>query len=380
MRLANTASLLEAQIGVFNYRHARRIDWGMALIVLCLAICGILTLVSASRSISVDTPIYLKQMVFFGLGCGIALIISCTDFRFLVSIAPIIFLATIALLVGVHFFGTMVKGGQRWLDLGLFRFQPSEFAKLAFIFMMAWYLATIGERVRKFRYFVFAFVLAAVPALLILIQPNLGTAAAFGPILFAMLYAAGCNRRHLALSIAAVIALIPVVWAGMEEYQRVRVQAFLNPSLDSQGSGYHTIQSMITVGSGGLSGKGYYQGTQTFLSYLPEHHNDFIFSLLAEEWGFAGGVVVLGLFGLLFMRGLNYARDCSDMSGTLLAVGIVVLLAFHVFVNVAITLGMMPVTGIPLPFLSYGGSFYLATMVGIGVLLSVRMRKGMFDH
>ena len=375
MKLSNANDILDARIGAFNYRHLRRLDWGLLLLVLALAAAGIVTLISASRSYSDGMPYYVKQMIFFtGFG-GIALFIACLDHRFLVSMAPLAYAILVSLLVAVLFVGTEVKGGQRWLDLGAFRIQPSEQSKLALIFMLAWYFNLIGRRVRSIFFFALTFVIAAVPALLILKQPNLGTAAALGPITIAMLYAAGCKRWHLAAVFVSGLIAAPVAWSQLKDYQKTRVLTFLDPAADPKGSGWHTIQSIITVGSGGPTGKGYFQGTQSYLKYLPEHHTDFIFSLLAEEWGFVGAITVIGLFSVLFLRCLSLARECPDYSGALLAVGVMTLLAFHVFVNIAITIGLMPVTGIPLPFLSYGGNFYLTTMMCIGVLLSVNVRK-----
>jgi rod shape determining protein RodA len=227
---------------------------------------------------------------------------------------------------------------------------------------------------------------------LILQQPNLGTAACLGPLTLAMLYVAGCRKWHLAVIILVGLSALPMLWWQMKDfdpetptearvffelkhYQKMRIYTYLHPEYDPRGSGWHTMQSRITIGSGGLTGKGYMQGTQTRLKYLPEHHTDFIFSLLAEEFGFVGAAAVIALFVLLLLRGLSYAQESVDMMGALLATGVVVMLAFHIFVNIAITTGLLPVTGIPLPFLSYGGSFYMTTMAGIGVLLSVPLRK-----
>lgn len=379
MRTPSGLNALDAHIRIFHPGNLRRLDWGIALLVLTLAAVGWVALISANRSFAGGTPFYVKQMVFFLIGCPLLLTIACFDHRFLLSMAPLMYAIAIGLLVGVLFAGSEIRGGQRWLALGPFRLQPSEPSKIAYIFMLAWYLDSVGDRIRKLHYFLLTFLIAAVPALLIFRQPNLGTAATFAPVLFAMLYAAGCRRWHLAAIVLLGAALIPIAWGQMADYQKARVMAFVDPSSDPQGSGYHTIQSMVTVGSGGLTGKGYFQGTQTYLSFLPEHHTDFIYSLLAEEWGFVGAVGVLALFAMLFLRGLSFASECPDIGGALLPVGIVTLLAFHVFINIAITLGLLPVTGIPLPFLSYGGSFYLVTMMSIGVLLCVRVRKGMFD-
>ncbi len=380
MSLATTSSLRGAHIRAFNARNIRRVDLWLVLCVCALALIGFLVLLSANRSVSTTTAFHLKQAMFFAAGCGVALFVSCFDHRFLVSIGPVLYAVFIGLLVAVLFVGAEVKGGQRWLDIGPFAFQPSEYTKLALVLMLAWYFTTVGEKIERIRYFFLALALGGLPAYLIFEEPDLGTAAALGPITLAMLYVAGCKRRHLAALVVLALAAGPVAWSQLEDYQKQRVMTIVNPSADPQGSGYHTIQSMITVGSGGLTGKGYMGGTQTYLSYLPEHHTDFIFSQLAEEFGFVGSITVLMLFSFLFFRGLLLARNSSDMAGSLLAVGVITLLAFHVFVNVGITIGILPVTGLPLPFLSYGGSFYLTTMTSIGILLSVNARRGMFDY
>lgn len=372
---AQTAEIFGGHIRPFDPYQLRKVDLLLVTLVLVLGAVGLATLVSADRSAAVQTPYYMKQLLFLCAGILIAAGIACFDHRFLVSFGPLAYVVVVALLIAVHFFGYSAKGAQRWLDLGLFGLQPSEQSKLALIFMLAWYFNKIGEKIRKLPYFLLTFAIAAVPALLILKQPNLGTAAILGPITFAMLFMAGCKMRHFIAVIIGGIAAMPVAWSQLEGYQKERVMSFLNPASDPMGSGYHTIQSMITVGSGGLTGQGYMQGSQTFLSYLPEHHTDFIFSLLAEEWGFMGATTVIAIFCVMLLRGLSYAQQSKDLSGSLLAVGIVTMLAFHTFVNIAITVGLMPVTGIPLPFLSYGGSFYLTTMLSIGVLLSVCTRK-----
>lgn len=380
MSLATTSGLRGAHIRAFNARNIRRADMWLVLCVCALAVVGFLVLLSANRSVSTTTPFHLKQAMFFVAGCGVALFVSCFDHRFLVSVGPAMYGVFIGLLIAVLIVGAEVKGGQRWLNIGPFGFQPSEYTKLALVLMLAWYFTKIGDKIERFRYFLLAFAIGGLPALLIFEQPDLGTAATLGPITVAMLYVAGCKRRHLAAIVVIAVAAAPIAWSQLEDYQKRRVMTIVDPSADPQGSGYHTIQSMITVGSGGLTGKGYMGGTQTYLSYLPEHHTDFIFSQLAEEFGFVGTITVLLLFSFLFFRGLRLARNSTDMAGSLLAVGIVALLAFHVFVNVGITIGMLPVTGLPLPFLSYGGSFYLTTMTSIGILLSVNARRGMFDY
>jgi rod shape determining protein RodA len=329
--------------------------------------------------------------MFFLGGAVAALIVICIDHRFLVTLAPIMYVGAIVVLVGVLLHGSEAKGGQRWLVVGPFRLQPSEQCKIVMVYSLAWYFTTIQQRVRKLPYFLLTFVIAAVPAVLILKQPNLSTAASMAPITFSMLYVAGCKRWHLLALVIIGIAAVPLAYFHLKDYQRTRVDTFLGLSKESgdedaeakqdrvsMGSGWQTLQASISIGSGGLSGKGFGKVTPTELSFLPEYHNDLIFSVLAEEHGFIGSMVVIGLFAIFLMRGLFHAADNPDMSGALVATGAVAILAFHVFVNIAMTIGLMPVTGIPLPFLSYGGSFYLTTMLCVGILLNASIRKGFF--
>ena len=371
--------ILDVHVGIFNYRNLKRIDWVFAALVLTLAFIGFAVLFSASRSVTAPVPYYAKQAVFFLAGVAIALIIMCIDSRFLVSIAPVMYAGAVLMLLAVVLFGTSVKGGQRWLPVGPFRLQPSEQTKIIVVFMLAWYLSLIKERIQKFHFLLPAFIIAGAPAILILKQPSLGTAMALGPVVFVMAYVAGCKWWHLLIIGLAGLAAAPFAYHKLEDYQKSRLASFVDPEADPKGNGWQTRQSKITVGSGGLSGKGFGQGTQTLLNYLPEHHTDFIFSLLAEEHGFIGATGVIALFAAFLLRGLWFSLKCTDLSSALLAAGAITILGFHVFVNVAITIGLMPVTGIPLPFLSYGGNFYMTTMMCVGVLMHVPVRKQLFD-
>ena len=364
--------LLDAKISIVNYRNLRYIDWTLMAITVALALVGFGVLYSATRSTT--TPYYLRQVLFFFGGAGLALFIMCIDSRFIVWAAPALYGVIVVLLLAVLHWGVEVRGGTRWLSLGPFRLQPSEQSKLVLVFMLTWYLTTIKKRIRKFPYLLLGFVLVGVPVALILRQPNLGTASALLPIGVVMMYVAGCRWWHLLVLFLVGLAAVPFAYPHLEDHQKQRIASFLNP----EAGAWQTEQSKITVGSGGLTGKGFGQGTQTMLNYLPEHHTDFIFSLLAEEHGFAGALVVIALFAVFLLRGLALARDCPDMTGTLLATGCVTLLSFHIFVNIAITTAIMPVTGIPLPFLSYGGNFYLTTMMCVGVLLHAPVRKHFF--
>ncbi len=370
----------EPGMQIINLWNLRRLDPVLSVFVVSLATYGLFVLFSAGRSEYAPIPHYIKQSTFFLVGACIALFVSCVDYRFLMSLAPLTYAVFVGLLVAVLIVGDEIKGARRWLDLGPIGFQPSEYAKLVLVFTLAWYLTLIGRRVERLHYFLLTFAVVGVPGLLIFKQPDLGTAVVLGPIAVAMLFVAGCRVRHLAGMAALGLIALPIVWTQLKDYQKQRVMTLIDPSADPQGSGYHTIQSMITVGSGGLTGKGYLKGTQTYLSYLPEHHTDFIFSQLAEEFGFAGGCLALALFLCFFWRALHIARTAPDPGGSLLAVGCVTLLAFHVFVNTSITIGILPVTGIPLPFFSYGGTFCLTTMSCVGVILSVNARRSGPGH
>lgn len=400
MAVTRDFSVLDAHVRPINRRNLLRIDWAMPIFVIALAVIGAFTLYSADQSTA--SSYYQRQILFFAGGLALTLFIVCIDYRFLVWLAPLMYVAVVGMLVAVEFAGTKGGGSERWLVMGPIRIQPSELTKLVLVYSLTWYFTLLGERIRRLHWFLLSFVIAGIPLALILIQPNLGTAACLGPVLIVMLFVAGCRWWHMGVVVLMGLSLVPLLTIQMYDfdpnldeaarkahdeaaasyelkyYQKMRIYTFFNPDADPRGSAWQTIQSMITVGSGGMSGKGYLQGTQTRLNYVPEHHTDFIFSHYAEERGFVGVVVILGLYLAFLLRGLQFARDCPEMHGTLLASGVVTILAFHIFVNIAITVGLLPVTGIPLPFLSYGGSFYLTTMMCVGVLLNVPMRRRLF--
>jgi rod shape determining protein RodA len=394
----------DAIMRAINFRNLRRIDWMLPIFVLILAAVGWVTMYSASAHS--DSSYYHKQILFFLAGAVIAMVIVAVDYRALVAAAPVFYVIAVGLLVAVLAVGTEVKGGRRWLDFGLFRIQPSEITKIIMIYFLAWYLSTLGTRIRKLHWFILAFILTGVPMALILKQPNLSTAMTLGPLVVVMLFVAGCRLWHMGVIVMAALSVVPFAWIQIKDFnpspiekeqaiqreefresrewwelhwhQKMRIYTFLHPDFSPRTGNWQAYQSNITVGSGGFRGKGFMNGTNTKLNYLPEHRTDFIFSHFAEERGFVGAVVVIGLYVAFLLRGLIFARDCPDMMGTLLATGVVTVLGFHIFSNIAITIGLMPVTGMPLPFLSYGGTFYLSTMACVGILLNVPMRRKMF--
>jgi rod shape determining protein RodA len=370
---AEHIDVTDVRISLVDWHNLWRVDRWLVLIVAALVCIGLLTLFSASKGIE---PYYTKQATLVCIGVILAILVICCDHRFILVLAPIGYIVTIGVLLLVLAIGHEVKGGQRWLNFGPIGVQPSEFAKLTVIYALAWYFSTIKGRVRKLPFFVLALVITGIPTVLVAMQPSLGSALTLIPVVFAMLWAAGCKRWHLVAIVLAGMALVPVAWSFLEDYQKARVKTFLDPTADPTGKGWQTIQTKITVGSGQLTGKGYLQGEQTRLRYLPEHHTDFIFSLFAEEWGFFGALTLIALYMALLLRALQLARDCPEMSGSLVIVGVVALFAFHIFMNIAITIGLMPVTGMPLPFMSYGGSFCWATLLAVGMILHAHIRKG----
>jgi rod shape determining protein RodA len=380
--------LRDSHIRTFNYRNLRRLDWFLMVVTGALAVFSLTALYSASQNMGPEAKLldiyYVRQAIAFVIGLALAFTIVCIDYRALISLAPVLYAVVVGFLLAVLVIGRTAKGGQHWLSLGVFNLQPSEASKLVLVYSLAWYLSLLKDRAQSVWYFAGAFAIGGGILALILAQHDLGTALVIPPIVLVMLYGAGCRKRYLmAIAMLGVIAL-PLVFLNIDElplddYQKNRFRSFVRPEADPLGTGYQITQTKIAVGSGQMWGKGIGKGTQTQGKFLPEYHTDFIFALIAEEMGFVGGVIVIGLFALFLLRAIALARDCPDLGGSLLAVGCFTIIGFHVFVNVAITLHLLPVTGIPLPFLSYGGSFCITTMMCVGTLLSVHVRKGYFD-
>ncbi len=356
-------------------RFFRHLD--ILLVVSTVALVGFgLVMVYSSTHIGSRPFLYLRsQALHLAAGLVIAGLILAIDYRVLASSARLLYVGNLVLLGAVLVVGRTSLGAQRWLALGPFgQFQPSELAKLVIVITLAKHLTDRPGPYRSVWDLVPFLGHVALPMLLIFRQPDLGTALVLGAIFVGMLYAAGARRRDLATLGVAGVALVPILWHVLKEYQRRRLLAFVHPDLDPLGSGYGIIQSKIAVGSGLAWGKGLFAGTQGVLRFVPEHHTDFIFSVIGEEVGFVGSMVLLGFFLLWVFRGLRIAAVARDRFGALAAVGIVSMVAFHVFVNVGMTVGIMPITGIPLPFISYGGSALMTLVWATALLLNIGMR------
>jgi rod shape determining protein RodA len=367
---------------MFDRRLIQYFDWGLLGLAVLIGCVGLLTLYSA---VTAETPtpqkiLFFKQMLWFCIGLLVMVAAFLFNYKILDRWAQPIYIVCILMLIAVLFFGRYVGGSRRWLIIGPLSFQPSELVKIAVILSLAHYYSkdaktrgfTLRELIRPLMF-------TLLPVILIGMQPDLGTAGLLVLIAASVTVFVKIERRSFIYLIASGAVLVPLIWFFLKEYQKKRILVFLDPDRDPLGAGYHIIQSKIAIGSGMLSGKGFLKGTQNALSFLPEEHTDFIFSVLAEEWGFLGSVTLVLLFLILIFWGLTVAHGCREPFGTIVAVGITGMIFWQVLINISMSMGLMPVVGVPLPFVSYGGSSVLTTAIGIGLLLNVRMRRFMLQ-
>ncbi len=369
-----TARLLRRQPKMSLGRKLLELNWGLLFLLTLIAGCGLVMLYSAAGG-SME-PWADRQAQRYGLAvCGL-LVVAMVDVRFWFRMAYPIYFATLALLTLVEFFGSIGMGAQRWIDLGFIQLQPSEMMKVALILALARYFHGVApEDIGRVTTLIPPTLLAVVPAGLVLMQPDLGTA---GMLLLAALmlfFVAGVRLWMFGVVLALAAAAVPIGWGFMHDYQRQRIETFLNPEIDPLGAGYHITQSKIALGSGGVWGKGYMLGSQSHLNFLPEKQTDFIFTMLAEEWGLIGALVLLGLYILLLGYGFAIAFRVRNHFGRLLAMGVTINLFLYVFINIAMVIGLIPVVGIPLPMISYGGTVMLSLMVAYGLVMSAYIHR-----
>ncbi|VEN73581.1 cell wall shape-determining protein [Candidatus Desulfarcum epimagneticum] len=367
---------------MFDKRLYQNFDWGIAAVTLLLCVIGAATVYSSVMAAhpSSSGTFFYKQLFWMGIGLPTMTACFLFDYKNLDKWAYFIYAGCVILLVCVPVFGKVVGGARRWLILGPISIQPSEIVKIAIIIVMARYYSknaeTGGVGMRKL---VFPMAAILVPFALIIRQPDLGTALLIAIIAASTALFAKIKRGAFLFLSAFFAVSVPVVWFFLKEYQKKRILTFLDPDRDPLNAGYHIIQSKIAIGSGTVWGKGFLEGTQSALSFLPERHTDFIFSVWAEERGFAGSALVLFLFLALILMALNVAYRCRDSFGAILAAGIAIMMFWQVFINIGMVMGLMPVVGVPLPFVSYGGSSTLTMMISVGLLLNISMRRFMFD-
>jgi rod shape determining protein RodA len=355
-------------------RLLQNVDWPLLGATVGLVILSASTLASLQVG-RAGGGVALRQVAWFGVGLVALVVIASIDYRRLVRAAPLFYVLGLGLLVAVFIVGRTVSGARRWVFVGPISIQPSELFKVCFVLMAVWLLTSrwaqpIGKAVLAM-----VAPLIFVPAVLILKQPDLGTALLLFPVLIALLVAAGMRMRLLGGLVLAGLAATPLAWVFLKEYQRERILVFLDPFRDPLGSAYNVIQAKIAIGSGQLLGKGVAGATQSRLAFLPERHTDFIFAVFAETWGFVGCLVLLICYALLLLRGFDIAASTRELVGRLVALGVTALLATQILVNVGMVTGLIPVVGIPLPFMSYGGSSVIASWVAIGLVLNVHMRR-----
>ena len=365
-------------ISTEHKRFLRRIDF---LLLLATAAIIIYSLVVISSATHVNTPseerfwYVQRQGIFAVVNVAIAVLCMNFDYRGLQQYGKFLYIFNLVMLLAVMLFGHAALGAQRWIQIGFISIQPSEFSKLIMIICLAAILEDKMGQINSIQDLIPVALFVGLPFILVLKQPDLGTSLVFMAIFFGMVIACGINWKLLTGIIFAGIAALPLLWQFLKDYQKMRIMVFLDPNVDPLGSGYHIIQSKIAIGSGMLFGKGLFAGTQSQLNFLPENHTDFIFAVVGEEFGFVGAAILLFLYLIVLWRGMQIARDASDTFGRLLAVGITSMLAFHVLVNVGMTTGIMPVTGIPLPLMSYGISSLTTNILAVAILMNINFRK-----
>lgn len=367
---------------MFDRRFVQYFDWGLLGLSLLLGLLGIIILYSAvtAGASNPQKMLYIKQLIWFCAGLTMMIVSLFFNYKLLERWAPMLYTVCLILLVFVLVAGKYAGGSRRWLALGPISFQPSELIKVAVIIFLSRYYASHATTLGlSFRRLIKPMVVLAIPFVLIVKQPDLGTAMLVLMIGGSITVFVKIEKRTFRYLLMGVIIAVPVVWLFLKGYQKQRILTFLNPDRDPLGTGYHIIQSKIAIGSGMMSGKGFMKGTQNALSFLPEQQTDFIFSVLAEEWGFIGSAVLILLFLMLIIWGLNVAQSCREPFGTILAFGITAMIFWQTFINIGMVMGLMPVVGVPLPFISYGGSSVLTMMISIAILMNVSMRRFMIE-
>ncbi len=385
---------------MFDLRLLKRVDWALFAAVLALSLYGLVMVYSATRApeasgIAPPSQFAQKQIIWLVIGLGAFFITLVWEYEAIARWHVVCYGGVLLILLAVLTAGHTAMGGSRWIALGSFRLQPSEFAKIAVILSLAAFLSRRGDAVQGFPLLLKSLLIPAGPVLLVLVQPDFGTALVVIAIWFGVLYLSGARPAHLGAVFATGLLLFLLMWnmdklplerlpspaakvlthVRLKDYQKRRLTIFMDPQSDPLGSGYHVIQSRLAIGSGEVVGRGLFHGTQSRLRFIPERHTDFIFSVVGEELGLIGAAAMLMLYFFLFWRGLRIATRARDLLGTLLAAGAASMLIFHTIVNVGMSVNIMPITGIPLPFVSYGGSNMLASFVAFGLLQNVHMRR-----
>ena len=372
-----TASPLRTRFGGGDARLGEKlmqVSWSFVLLIALVCGVGFLTLYSAANGDL--SPWAVRQMFRFGVGLVVMLGVAVVDIRTWMRWSFVLYGVALVLLVAVDIHGASGLGAQRWIDLGFIQLQPSEIMKITLVLALARYFhGSTPQDTGRPVFLVIPLILVLLPAALVLKQPDLGTAMMLILAGGAVFFLAGVRIWMFALVLAAGAGVVPVAWRFMREYQRQRILTFLDPESDPLGAGYHILQSKIALGSGGWAGKGFMQGTQSHLNFLPEKQTDFIFTMLGEEWGMVGGVALLGLYALIIVWGFGLSLRCRSQYGRLVGLGLTTTFFLYVFINIAMVMGLVPVVGVPLPLISYGGTAMLTLLFGFGLVLSAYIHR-----
>lgn len=355
-------------------RAGARIDWNLLGAALLIAAIGAMLVFSATH-FSAERPLFARQLLWIGIGLFLMIIFLWVDYHVLMDIAPLLYGIGLVLLTYVLLWGRLTRNVHSWIHIGAFEFQPSEFAKIFTALLIAKYFESHVRAYMTLKNFITVMAIIMAPVILIAIQPAFGSAATFFPLIAIAMLFGGIKPRYWLIMILVVLVAAPIGWHALKPFQRERIMIFLDPERDPLGSGYQVMQAKIATGSGGITGKGFLRGTQVNLEFLPARHTDFIFSVLGEEWGFVGVAIVLGLYLYLIAGSLAIAKHARDRGGTFLVLGLISFFIFHVVINVGMQIGVLPVTGIPLPLISYGGSQTMMFFVAIGLILNVDARR-----
>jgi len=367
---------------MFDRRLLEQFDWILLLLVISISTIGFFTIYSASITYNTGTSYYQKQILWFFIALIIMFLVTLIDYHVLTKLSFWGHIVLILFLVLVLIYGTGGPGSrvQRWIKLGPIFFQPSEFVKFTMVLYLSYFFSD-SRRINNlgFKDILWPLIITLIPFVLIIKQPDLGTAGILIFVFVSIIFLVGLKYKVILITAISGLISLPFIWFFLlRDYQQNRIITLINPESDPLGKGYQIIQSKIAVGSGQLWGKGFLEGTQAKLNFLPARHTDFIFSIFTEEWGFVGGCTLIGLYILLIVRCLKYVGKSKDRSGTILTVGITSVLVTHIIINIGMVLGLLPIVGMPLPFMSYGGSAMISNMIGIGLILNVRMRRFLY--
>jgi rod shape determining protein RodA len=371
VRLAAVASITMIKV---DRRILLGFNWFLFLAILALSVAGVTAIWSTTDGTSLNSY-YGKQLTYLCCSLLVFILLLYFDYHIFSDYITFIYLAGLLVLGAVLIFGHRIHGNKSWLNLGAFSFQPSELIKIIVIIALAKYYSELDREYLELRELAIGALIVFAPALLVVLQGDLGTAVTFFPIYAVLSLLAGIRRKHLVIVLVAVAVALPPAWSMLQNHQRNRIETVFNPSKDPQRLGYQTLQSEIAIGSGQFFGKGFKQGSQGRGGFVPARHTDFVFAVFAEEKGFVGGIAILGLFLFIAFELFRTAREAKDKIGALIVIGVLAMFLFHIFINIGMVIGLIPIAGIPLPFVSAGGSSLISFYAAMSLCMSIRMRR-----